>query len=109
EKRAAFLDQACGNDPEFRREMEKLVFDHFRAGQFLERPADYFVATVERPSAEQPGTLIGPYKLIEQIGEGGFGAVFMAEQLEPVRRTVALKVIKPGMDSKQVVTRFEAE
>jgi serine/threonine protein kinase/tetratricopeptide (TPR) repeat protein len=109
EKRAAFLDQACCNDPEFRREMEKLVFDHFRAGQFLERPATHFVATAPQPSAERPGTLIGPYKLIEQIGEGGFGAVFMAEQREPVRRMVALKVIKPGMDSRQVVARFEAE
>src|SRR5205823_4008909 len=59
--------------------------------------------------AERPGTVIGPYKLLEQIGEGGFGVVFMAEQQEPVRRKVALKVIKPGMDTKQVVARFEAE
>src|SRR4051812_45153164 len=59
--------------------------------------------------AEQPGTIIGPYKLLEQIGEGGFGLVFMAEQERPVRRRVALKVIKPGMDTKQVIARFEAE
>jgi eukaryotic-like serine/threonine-protein kinase len=109
EKRAAFLDQACCNDPEFRREMEKLVLDHFRAGQFLESPAAHFVATVEQLSAEGPGTLIGPYKLLEQIGEGGMGLVFMAEQLQPVRRRVALKIIKPGMDTRQVVARFEAE
>ena len=59
--------------------------------------------------AERPGTIIGPYKLLEQIGEGGFGVVFMAEQTQPVRRKVALKVLKPGMDTRQVVARFEAE
>ena len=58
---------------------------------------------------EQPGTIIGPYKLLEQIGEGGFGVVFMAEQQQPVRRKVALKIIKPGMDTRQVIARFEAE
>src|SRR5262249_25981798 len=58
---------------------------------------------------ERPGTVVGPYKLLEQIGEGGFGVVFLAEQTEPVRRRVALKVLKPGMDSRQVVARFEAE
>src|SRR5262249_30048468 len=58
---------------------------------------------------ERPGTVIGPYKLLEQIGEGGFGVVFMAEQQQPIRRKVALKVLKPGMDSKQVIARFEAE
>src|SRR5262249_5112372 len=67
------------------------------------------VATVDRPVTEGPGTVIGPYKLLEQIGEGGFGVVFMAEQTEPVRRKVALKVLKPGMDTRQVVARFEAE
>jgi serine/threonine protein kinase len=61
------------------------------------------------PLAERPGTVIGPYKLLEQIGEGGFGIVFMAEQQHPVRRKVALKVVKPGMDTRQVVARFEAE
>src|SRR5581483_10380460 len=60
-------------------------------------------------SAERPGTVIGPYKLLEQIGEGGMGLVFMAEQLQPVRRKVALKVLKPGMDTRQVIARFEAE
>src|SRR5207244_2997220 len=60
-------------------------------------------------SAERPGTVIRPYKLLEQIGEGGFGVVFMAEQLQPIRRKVALKVLKPGMDSRQVIARFEAE
>src|SRR6201999_4079465 len=61
------------------------------------------------PLAERPGSMIGRYKLLEQIGEGGFGVVFMAEQEQPVRRRVALKIIKLGMDTKQVVARFEAE
>src|SRR5207244_3099574 len=65
--------------------------------------------TVDEPSAERAGTVVGPYKLLEQIGEGGFGIVFMAEQQEPIRRKVALKVLKPGMDTRQVIARFEAE
>src|SRR5438270_1214181 len=110
EARAAFLDQACGSDPERRREVEKLVVDHFRAGEFLERPAAHIVATVDEPPVtEQPGTVIGPYKLLQQIGEGGMGTVFMAQQTHPVQRMVALKVIKAGMDSQQVIARFEAE
>src|SRR5207245_1453694 len=66
-------------------------------------------ATVDEPTREGPGTIIGPYKLLEQIGEGGFGVVFMAEQTQSVRRKVALKVLKPGMDTRQVIARFEAE
>src|SRR5262245_60684505 len=108
--RAAFLDEACGGDPELRREVERLVSDHFRAGDFLERPASHFCATTDEPPlTEKPGTVIGPYKLMEQIGEGGFGLVFVAEQQHPVRRKVALKVIKPGMDTREVIARFEAE
>jgi serine/threonine protein kinase/Flp pilus assembly protein TadD len=123
EARAAFLDQACGNDPQLRGELEKLVEDHFRAGKFLEKPAldlpppswkrqpraEDSVATLDEPITERPGTVIGPYKLLEQIGEGGFGVVFMAEQQEPIRRMTALKVLKPGMDTRQVIARFEAE
>src|SRR5436309_15952309 len=91
EARAAFLEQAVGSEPERRREVEKLVVDHFRAGEFLERPAAHIVATVEEPPvAERPGTVIGPYKLLQQIGEGGMGTVFMAEQTRPVQRKVAL-------------------
>src|SRR5205814_550333 len=83
--------------------------DHFRAGSFLERPA-VVLETVDQPAAlEAPGTRIGPYKLLEVIGEGGMGVVYLAAQTEPVRREVALKVIKPGMDSAQVIARFEAE
>ena len=67
------------------------------------------VATIDQPITEKPGTVIGRYKLLEQIGEGGFGVVYMAEQEEPVRRKVALKIIKPGMDTREVIARFEAE
>jgi serine/threonine protein kinase/tetratricopeptide (TPR) repeat protein len=109
EERALFLEKACGHDPELRRELEKLVRDHFRAGEFLERPAAHIVATGDELPGEGPGTVLGPYKLLEQIGEGGMGLVFMAEQTRPVRRRVALKVLKPGMDTRQVVARFEAE
>src|SRR5262245_35501455 len=109
EERAAFLDQACASDPELRREVDKLVRDYFRAGRFLEPPPlSPAVTAEEQPIREGPGTVIGPYKLMELIGEGGMGLVFVAEQQQPVRRKVALKVIKPGMDTRQVVARFEA-
>jgi tetratricopeptide (TPR) repeat protein/serine/threonine protein kinase len=110
-ERAAYLDAACGPDAELRAEVEGLLQHDSAAGSFLDlsaRPNPQ--ATVDEPAAaERPGMVIGPYKLLEQIGEGGFGVVFMAEQQEPVRRKVALKVLKPGMDSRQVVARFEAE
>jgi WD40 repeat protein/serine/threonine protein kinase len=110
EERAAFIARACGEDPELRRGVEKLVAAHFRAGSFLEAHDPGVAATVDSPLvAERPGTTIGPYKLLQQIGEGGMGTVFMAEQTRPVQRKVALKVIKPGMDSRQVIARFEAE
>ena len=76
---------------------------------FLEASPVADAATIDTPIAESPGTFIGPYKLLEQIGEGGFGLVFMAEQQQPVRRKVALKILKPGMDTRQVIARFEAE
>jgi serine/threonine protein kinase len=115
EDRAAYIAQACG-------QVEKLVQAHFKAGSFLEQPAAEAGATSEDvspgrwinpadlpPPSEGPGSRIGPYKLMEQIGEGGMGLVFVAQQQQPVHRRVALKVIKPGMDSRQVVARFEAE
>ena len=109
-ERAAFLQQACGDDRQLRADVEKLVVDHFRAGSFLEEPAlSGNAATTDPPVAEFVGTRIGPYKLLQVIGEGGFGVVYMAEQQQPIRRRVALKIIKPGMDSKQVIARFEAE
>ena len=83
---------------------------HDEPGSFLDSPPSRHRRHRDSaPSAEQPGTVIGPYKLLEQIGEGGFGVVFLAEQERPVRRTVALKIIKPGMDTRQVIARFEAE
>src|SRR5262245_20222617 len=110
--RAAFLDEACAGAPAVRAEVEDLLALHVRAGAFMRRPAAAVAAEITgayEPLTEGPGTRVGPYKLLEQIGEGGMGAVYMAEQEEPVRRKVALKIIKPGMDSKQVVARFEAE
>jgi WD40 repeat protein/serine/threonine protein kinase len=109
DSRSAFLDQACG-DPELRRRVVRLLARDAQASGFLESPAAAPPITVESPSvSEGPGTVIGPYRLREQIGEGGMGAVWMAEQTVPVKRVVALKVIKAGMDSRQVLARFEAE
>src|SRR5262245_10076073 len=108
EERLAYLQQACGHDPAaMHRILELLrVYDHDR--RFLESSPLARGVTVDEPIAERPGTVIGPYKLLEQIGEGGFGIVFMAEQQEPIRRKVALKILKPGMDTRQVIARFEA-
>src|SRR5262245_4381709 len=110
--RAAYLDEACGGDAGMRAEVEGLLAANGRAGEFMRRPAAAVAAGITasyEPLTEVPGTRVGPYKLLQQIGEGGMGVVYMAEQEEPVRRKVALKIIKPGMDSKQVVARFEAE
>jgi WD40 repeat protein/serine/threonine protein kinase len=110
QERAAFLDEACGNDADLRRHVERLLAAHPQAASFLEAPAPGPTTGFEgTPGCDGPGTVIGPYRLMEQIGEGGMGLVFVAEQQQPVRRKVALKVIKPGMDSRQVVARFEAE
>src|SRR6516162_540430 len=103
EERAAYLQQACGTDPELRREVERLLSAEPKVGAFLNFPASTLVATVDEPMTEGRGTVIGPYKLLEQIGEGGFGVVFMAEQQHPVSRKVALKIIKPGIDTRQVI------
>src|SRR3989440_8716293 len=108
-ERAAFLDRTCAADLALRQRVERLLQRHEQPGSFLESPAPNLVATVGEPVRERPGTVIGPYKLLQVIGEGGMGTVFMAEQQQPVRRKVALKVIKPGMDTRQVIARFEAE
>jgi serine/threonine protein kinase/tetratricopeptide (TPR) repeat protein len=108
-ERRQYVDQACAGDAELKRRIEELIENHFRAGSFLESPALTGDTPVDELVRERPGTVIGPYKLLEQIGEGGFGVVFMAEQQQPLRRKVALKVLKPGMDTRQVVARFEAE
>ena len=111
EPRDAFLDRACGGDQALRKRLDHLLQAQAKVGEFLERPfpGPDQLSTVDPLPAEGPGTVIGPYKLLEQIGEGGMGLVFMAEQTQPVRRRVALKVLKPGMDTRQVVARFEAE
>ncbi len=111
-ERAAYLDEACATEPALRRRVEALLRAQEAAGNFLRPPPTSpgpGVTLDEAEIVERAGTTVGPYRLLEQIGEGGFGVVFMAEQQEPLRRKVALKVIKPGMDSKQVVARFEAE
>jgi tetratricopeptide (TPR) repeat protein/serine/threonine protein kinase len=109
-ERAAFLEKMCGGDNGFRQRVQRLLDAHDNPGGFLGQPPVRGPATVDTPApAEGPGSRIGPYKLLQQIGEGGMGTVFMAEQTEPVRRLVAVKVIKAGMDSRQVIARFEAE
>src|SRR5437762_5684624 len=100
-ERAAFLDRVCAGDPALRQRLERLLQRHQQADSFLESPAAAPVGTVDQPLTERSGTLIGPYKLLQQIGEGGMGVVYMAEQQQPIRRRVALKIIKPGMDSRQ--------
>jgi serine/threonine protein kinase len=111
EERVAYLASACGGDAELRARVEALLQAHERAGRFLVEGDQSAVAPIEPviPVHEGPGSRIGRYKLLEQIGEGGFGVVYMAEQEEPVRRRVALKIIKIGMDTRSVVARFEAE
>lgn len=106
EKWEDYLREACGDDPSLQDRARELLRAHVQAGSFLDGPA---VAVDVATHIEGPGSVIGPYKLLEQIGEGGMGLVLMAEQSEPIRRHVALKIIKPGMDSRQVVARFEAE
>ena len=110
--RADFIERECSGDEALKARVEALLHSHRAAGSFLHeqplmgQPREAIEIT---PAAEGPGTLIGPYKLLERIGEGGFGVVYMAEQLTPVRRKVALKIVKPGMDTRQVIARFEAE
>jgi serine/threonine protein kinase/tetratricopeptide (TPR) repeat protein len=108
-ERAAYLNEACGDNEALRAGVQALLDAHEKGDDFLERQPAVGETASFAPLTEGPGTVIGPYKLLQQIGEGGMGVVFMAEQEKPVRRRVALKVIKPGMDSRQVVTRFEAE
>ncbi len=120
-QREAYLDSACGADAALRAEVEALLRAHDGAAKFMASPTagslveatptadSSATATLAAPIREGPGTRIGPYKLLQLIGEGGFGSVFMAEQEKPVSRRVALKIIKLGMDTRQVVARFEQE
>ncbi|MCH8825268.1 MAG: serine/threonine protein kinase [Planctomycetes bacterium] len=113
QERSAFLDLHCSDDEVLRADLESLLITHAKAGDFLKQaafqaPPDVDATLLTSPQ-EKSGTIIDKYKLLESIGEGGFGTVWMAEQKEPVKRRVALKIIKLGMDTKQVIARFEAE
>jgi serine/threonine protein kinase len=106
QERAAYLDESCGGNQALRDDLESLIAAHFADETFMEPLADPLWLEAR---TEQEGDMIGRYKLLRQIGEGGFGTVFLAEQSNPVKRQVALKVIKPGMDSREISARFEAE
>ncbi|HWE37864.1 MAG TPA: tetratricopeptide repeat protein [Isosphaeraceae bacterium] len=114
-EREAYLDRACPAGTPLRPRVEALLRAHDASGRFLGTAGvaatapDPDLASVPDLDGDAPGARIGPYTLVERLGEGGMGAVFLAEQEEPVRRRVALKVIRPGMDSRAVVARFEAE
>jgi serine/threonine protein kinase len=122
-ERDAYVEQVCAGSPELRRKVEALLKAYEEAGSFLEKPAAGEAGATSdlprgrvlsegdlaRPRSEALGTVIGSYKLLQQIGEGGMGVVYLAEQQEPVRRQVALKIVKAGMDSAQVIARFEQE
>ncbi len=111
QERDAFLAQIAADDVDLHQKVAALLVAYFNAGSFLEAPA--VARTIDMPAAasiaEAPGSVIGPYKLLQQLGEGGMGVVYMAEQAAPVRRKVALKIIKAGMDTREVIARFEAE
>ncbi|MGD0413286.1 MAG: serine/threonine-protein kinase, partial [Verrucomicrobiota bacterium] len=117
-ERAAFLNVACHGDPALRQRLEALLAAHDATDSFLEpqapKPESQPVKTIkagiqDNPADDAVGKMVGHYKLLEKLGEGGCGAVYVADQTEPVRRRVALKVIKLGMDTKAVIARFEAE
>src|SRR5687767_19080 len=109
-ERDAFLVGACRGDSSLILEARALLAAHERAGDFLEPELNTELgAEMERLKPETAGERVGPYKLLQQIGQGGFGTVWMAEQEHPVRRRVALKIIKLGMDTKEVIARFEQE
>ncbi len=108
--REGFLDGVCLGDQSLRARLEALIQAHERSDSFLEtKPMANEVKTLVLPPEEGPGTVIGRYNILEKVGEGGFGVVYVAEQREPVKRRVAIKIIKLGMDTRQVVARFEAE
>jgi len=113
EQRPAYLTEACRGDPDLRRDVEALIHAWEQANELFESaeqgPAQSKRSELNDPLQEGPGNRIGPYRLLEEVGSGGFAVVFMAEQAEPVRRKVALKIIKLGMDTRQVIARFEAE
>ena len=122
QERVAFIEVACQGNPQLLASVSALLREHERAFNPIDKPiaqgVDFQLGTLDETdsvlseaehSQQILGTMIGPYKLMEQIGEGGFGIVYVADQQEPIRRRVALKVIKPGMESREVLSRFEAE
>ncbi|MCI0685442.1 MAG: hypothetical protein L0Y71_25355, partial [Gemmataceae bacterium] len=109
DRRREYVREACGGDEARTAHVEALLAVADAPDSLLDCPAGQARATIDQAPGTCAGTVIGPYKLLQQIGEGGMGVVWMAEQTQPVQRKVALKVIKPGMDSMQVIARFEAE
>ena len=110
QERAAYVRGACGEDQALRQQVESLIQAHDEVGGFmLTDPGETVITIPDRPLSEKEGTCIGRYKLLQRIGEGGMGVIYMAEQTEPVTRKVALKIIKLGLDTKSVIARFEAE
>src|SRR6266487_3089701 len=110
DEQAAYVEAACAGDTDLLHRVRELLACHDGSHGPLDAPPPGLGGTIDVPLPnERPGTMIGPYKLLQRIGEGGMGVVWMAEQTQPVQRKVALKVIKPGMDSRQVIARFEAE
>jgi serine/threonine protein kinase len=111
--RERFVQRECGHDPQLRREVDSLLAANDQAAGFLNEPAvqaaEARLANTVEANGTSVGMRIGPYRLLQEIGEGGFGVVYMAEQKQPVRRKVALKIITPGMDRREIVARFEAE
>jgi WD40 repeat protein/serine/threonine protein kinase len=105
----AYLNDACGQDVALRARVKKLLAAHLEAGSFLKPVVPGHDATLDDSTGDRPGGFVGPYKLLQQIGEGGMGTVFLAEQTRPVERKVAVKIIRPGMASRHVIARFEAE
>lgn len=109
-QRAAYLQEVCGDDVNLRAEIEALLEHDQGADSFLDGPPSAVAATGESPArAESVGTRIGNYKLLQEIGEGGMGTVFLAEQVQPIKQRVALKIVKQGMDTRRFIARFEAE
>ncbi len=108
-ERGAFVEGACAGDAGLRALVDALLAAHGSAWRFMHAPSLAAPGPASPPLSESPGTVVGRYKLLQLIGEGGFGSVFLAEQREPVVRRVALKIIKLGMDTRQVIARFEAE
>ncbi|MFL5341707.1 MAG: serine/threonine protein kinase, partial [Gemmataceae bacterium] len=100
-ERQAYVEAECRNDDALRHEVEELLRHQAVQGSFLEAPLQNPAATVDQAANPKRLGVVGPYKLLQQIGEGGMGTVFMAEQTEPIQRKVAVKIIKPGMDSRQ--------